>query len=85
MSEPAANTEAELIRYLEKITIDSSASFTADTEIFGSGAFDSLALVQIVEWVESKTKSRMNSAEVDFRAEWATIGRIAAFVDARSR
>ena len=84
MSDPAANTERELIGYLEKIALDPLVNFSADTEIFGSGVFDSLALVQIVEWVESKTRSELNSAEVDFRTEWATIGRIAAFVDAKN-
>jgi acyl carrier protein len=76
-----SRTVAELIEYLERIAIDPSVEFTADTAIFGTGVFDSLALVQIVEWVETKTGSRIDASEVDFQNEWLTIGRIATFVD----
>lgn len=74
-------TETKLIEFLETITPNSSARFTPATPIFSTGLFDSLALVQLVGWVEEETGTAIDPASLDFRAEWATAGHVANFID----
>ena len=74
-------TEGELIAFLESITADPSLSFRPETEIFSTGVFESLALVSLVEWVETKSGHSIDASVVDFQKEWQTIGQVAAFVD----
>jgi acyl carrier protein len=75
-------TAARLIEYLESITPNSDVRLDEKTRIFDKGLFDSLALVQLVAWVEGEVGRSIDPQTIDFVEEWATIGHVAAFVDA---
>jgi acyl carrier protein len=74
-------TEQKVIAYLESITPSATARYTPETPIFATGLFDSLALVQLVAWVEEETGEPIDPAEMDFRAEWETVAHVASFVE----
>jgi acyl carrier protein len=74
-------TETKLLDFLESITPNSSSRFTPATPIFATGLFDSLALVQLVGWVEEETGAAIDPSSLDFRSEWETAGHIARFID----
>lgn len=83
--EPASTaTAGRLIKFLEGVTPHSAVRLAPDTPIFDTGLFDSLALVHLVSWVEGETDLQIDPTRIDFRTEWATIARIAAFVDRRT-
>src|SRR5687768_8091206 len=70
-----------LIRFLEEITPNAQTAYTPETRIFSTGLFDSLALVQLVVWVERETGSQLDVRSLDFQREWATVADIAAFIE----
>lgn len=70
-----------LIWFLEEITPNAQTGYTPETRIFATGLFDSLALVQLVVWVERETGSPVDVRALDFQREWATVADIAAFVE----
>ena len=78
-------TGARLIQYLESITPNSEVRLDQATRVFDTGLFDSLALVQLVVWVEGEIGRTVDPASVDFVREWATIGHIAAYIDSANR
>ena len=74
-------TETRLLGFLSSITPNSSSRFTPATPIFATGLFDSLALIQLVAWVEEQTGNPIDPSTLDFQSEWETVAHIAVFVD----
>jgi len=56
---------------------------TDDTPLIRSGLLDSLALFNLVLWVEEKTGQPLDPTHVDFRNELNTVIRILDFVARR--
>jgi acyl carrier protein len=54
-----------------------------DTPLIGSGLLDSLALFNLVLWVEEKTGSPVDPTQFDLPREWDTVAGIVAFVERR--
>lgn len=79
---PGSAVERRLIEFLEQITAHSPMRLEPATPIFGTGRFDSLALVQLVAWAETEIGSRLDVSRIDFRSDWKTVRDVAAFVEA---
>jgi acyl carrier protein len=56
-----------------------------DTPLLSSGRLDSVALFQLVLWIEEKAGRPIDASTVDMRAEWDTIDSIVAFVERERR
>ena len=81
-SPPDSAIEHRLIEFLEQVTAHSPMRIEPATPIFGSGLFDSLALVQLVAWAETEIGSQLDVSRIDFRSEWKTVRDVATFVEA---
>ena len=74
-----ARVEDRVIRFLEEAA-PHTAWTGSDTPLFGDGRIDSLALVNLVTWVEEQIGARIDPATFDLRREWGTVGGVAAFI-----
>ena len=81
-NQPASAIENRLIEFLEQVTAHSPMRLEPATPIFGTGLFDSLALVQLVAWAETEIGSQLDVSRIDFRSDWKTVRDVAAFVEA---
>jgi acyl carrier protein len=55
-----------------------------DTSLIGSGLLDSLALLQIAEWVSEELGGALDLERIDIRAEWDTVADIVRFLERRT-
>lgn len=55
-----------------------------DTSLVASGLLDSLALLQIAEWVSEELGGALSLERIDIRAEWDTVARIVGFIERRT-
>ena len=53
--------------------------------LFESGLLDSLALFNLVLWIEERTGAPIDPTSFDLAQEWASVRDIVAFVNARVR
>lgn len=70
-----------LIGFLAEQVPPSAIELTPETAIFRTGLFDSLALVQLVIWVEEAIGSPLDPSTVDLPRDWATIAHLASFIE----
>jgi acyl carrier protein len=68
-----------LLRYLDEITPQSRVPIRAETEVF-AGLIDSLALVQLVSWVEDELGVPLDHRNFDMRKEWPRVSDVAAYI-----
>jgi acyl carrier protein len=54
-----------------------------DTPLIGSGLFDSLALFNLVVWIEKKIGEPVEPTAFDLLAEWNTVADVVNFVENR--
>ena len=69
---------AELLAEGEK---ELAGELRDDTSLIESGLLDSLALLQIAEWVSEELGGALQLERVDIRAEWDTVADIVAFIE----
>jgi acyl carrier protein len=74
-----ARVEERVIRFLEEAAPEMAWTGT-ESPLFGDGRLDSLALINLVTWVEEQIGARIDPATFDLRSEWATVGGVAAFI-----
>jgi acyl carrier protein len=55
-----------------------------DTSLIRSGLLDSLALLQLAEWVAEELGGALELEQVDLRAEWDTLADVLAFLERRT-
>ena len=75
-----ARVEARVIRFLEEAAPETAWRTGGDVPLFGDGRLDSLALVNLVQWVEEQIGTRIDPATFDLRREWETVGGVVAFI-----
>jgi acyl carrier protein len=73
----------ELLEFLGEQGIGGDAVLDAGTPLFETGTLDSLALFNLVLWVEEKTGAPLDPQSLDLVREWASVRDIVAFVSAR--
>jgi acyl carrier protein/GNAT superfamily N-acetyltransferase len=57
------------------------ADFDDNTALVTSGILDSLALFNLMLWIEERTGRPVDPARLDVRAAWDTVGRIVSFIE----
>ena len=75
--------QKRLLHFLQEITPPSAPAPGPDTAIFATGLFDSLALVQLVLWVEQAVGAPIDPNAFDMRVEWTTVADLAGFIARR--
>jgi acyl carrier protein len=70
----------ELRTLLESWGLDLPSDLDDDASLITSGFFDSLALFNLILWVEQKIGRRLDPTSVDLIKEWDSIGSIVAYV-----
>jgi acyl carrier protein len=73
----------ELLALMRSWDIKVDGTLTADTPLIDSGLFDSLALFNLVLWVERQTGATLDPTTVDLAAEWNTVSGVLDFIDRR--
>ena len=56
-----------------------------DTSLIRSGLLDSLALLELAEWVAEELGGALELQRIDLRAEWDTVADVLAFIERRMR
>lgn len=75
---------ARVLAFLNGPDCPIEATLDADTALISSGLMDSLALFQLLLWVESELGRPLDPASFDLARAWETPAAIAAFIAARS-
>jgi acyl carrier protein len=73
----------EVIAFLQRCGLEELGQITGDTALISSGLLDSLALFNLVVWVEERLGVPLDPSAVDLTTEWATVDALARFVEAR--
>ena len=82
MRESELNDRAtELRALLESWDLDLDGELRDDTSLIRSGLLDSVALFQLILWLETQIGTNVNPAEHDLIAEWDTIEDVLRFID----
>ena len=82
MRESELNDRAtELRALLESWDLDLDGELRDDTSLIRSGLLDSMALFQLILWLEKQIGTNVNPAEHDLIAEWDTIEDVLRFID----
>jgi acyl carrier protein len=73
----------ELVALIRTLNVDLSADVHDDTPLITSGVLDSLALWNLVLWVEKRIGIPLDPATVDIVAEWDTVASLLSFLERR--
>lgn len=71
----------QLIRYL-KDDLQANGDIDADTALFSSGELDSMAMVQLIGFIEDRSGMQVNAEDVTLE-NFDTVARIISYVEAR--
>jgi acyl carrier protein len=71
---------AELIAFLRESQLDLPEDFDDDTPLLSSGRLDSLALFNLVLWIEEKSGRAIDPSEVDVVGAWDSVRKILGFL-----
>lgn len=85
MSSTRRDALVELVRrLLAESEKEPPGELRDDTSLIRSGLLDSLALLQVAEWVAEQLGGALELEEVDLRAEWDTVADVLAFLERRT-
>ena len=73
----------ELVALIRTWDIDLGGEMRDDTSLITSGFFDSLALWNLVLWVEKQTGAPLDPSSFDLAAEWDTVAGLIRFMERR--
>jgi acyl carrier protein len=77
-----------LVRLVTELLAESEKELAGelrdDTSLITSGLLDSLALLQIAEWVSEELGGALALERIDIRTEWDTVARIVGFIERRT-
>jgi acyl carrier protein len=73
----------ELLQLIRSWDLEFDGDLRDDTPLITSGVFDSLALFDLVAWVEKQCGGPIDPATLDVVSEWNTIANVVAFVERR--
>lgn len=72
---------AELLAFLEGSDVELPEAFDDDTPLLSSGTLDSLALFNLVLWIEEKTGRSVDPTRMDIVAAWDSVRLILRWVE----
>ena len=73
--------QRELIAEIETWDIGLRTRVLHDTPLIGSGVFDSMALFNLLHWVEERVGAPIDPTAFDLITEWQTVDRVVEFVE----
>ncbi len=73
---------AELLAFLEGCDISLPEDFDDDTQLLSSGMLDSLALFNLVLWIEERTGGSIDPTQMDIVHSWDSVRRILRYIGA---
>jgi acyl carrier protein len=71
----------ELMAAFATWNADLAGAVARDTPLLSSGRLDSVALFQLVLWIEHRLGRPIDVTLIDMKAEWDTVDAIVAFVE----
>jgi acyl carrier protein len=71
----------QLIEIITGSDLELGGEWNDDTSLIRSGRFDSMALFNLVLWIEGNIDSKVDFTEIDVAKEWDTIADILDFVE----
>ena len=71
----------QLINVITESDLELDGDLKDDTSLIKSGRFDSMALFNLVLWIEGNIDSKVDFTEIDVAKEWDTIANILDFVE----
>lgn len=71
----------ELRRLILEFAPEQDAALGDDTPLITSGFVESVTLLNVALWVETKIGSEVDLTTFDLATEWDSMGRILAFID----
>ncbi len=71
----------ELLALITSWDVTLCAELNADTPLIGSGLFDSLALFNLVLWIEAQIGAPIDPTALDLAKEWDTVNDILQFIE----
>ena len=74
----------ELIDFIEHCGLQGLGEITGETALITSGLLDSLALFNLVTWVEERIGMPLDLTTLDLTAQWGTVDELAQFVETRA-
>ena len=74
---------ARLVAFIEGLDVKLSTQLSEDTSLIQSGLFDSMALVQLAEWIEREIGCPLDPMSLDLSKDWDTVPGIVNFVERR--
>jgi acyl carrier protein len=85
MSGPDPALRRRLLEFLATLTVDLGDDVNDDTALVGSGRLDSLALVQLVLWVEEEIGQPVDPGVIDMTIEWTTVRNLLVCIERNRR
>jgi acyl carrier protein len=80
---PESDLEQKLIEALEGWVPSLAGRVQAETPLFISGELDSLALFNLLTWIEEQIGSPVDAGSLDPVREWSTVGEILRYIERR--
>lgn len=74
----------ELIDFIQHCNLQGLGEITGETALITSGLLDSLALFNLVTWVEERIGVPLDLTTLDLTAQWGTVDELAQFVETRA-
>ena len=71
----------EIYAFFETLDLELPDDLNDQTHLFDTGLLDSLALFNLLTWIEHRTGQSINPTVIDVRREWATIDHIVSFIE----
>ncbi len=71
----------DLRAFLESCEVPGAAGFSDDTSLLASSVIDSLALFNLVGWIEARIGRVVDPTTIDLPGEWDSIARIVRYVE----
>jgi acyl carrier protein len=77
------SAQEELLALIASWDVEMDGPIDTDTPLIASGLFDSLALFNLVVWIEQRVGAPIDPTAVDLATEWDTVDAIVRFIDRR--
>jgi acyl carrier protein len=69
-----------LVAFIESLDIERTEALSDDTSLIASGLLDSLALFNLVSWIEGEIGSPVDLTRFELWQEWETVGGVLGFI-----
>ena len=85
MSNRLIERHARLREFLKQSGVKLNGHIHDEVGLITSGLVNSLALFNLMLWIEEEIGQPVNVTRIDIRKEWNTCARIVQFIDRRTR